>query len=134
MSKLRPFATKCAVALLAVQLFAAPVFAEVRSGSTAQFTLVGGKSFGIHYRGKHRVHKHFVAPKVYEKKVHKSVAKAKVHHAKPVKKHHRSKFKHSKKRYHRYYVPKKHAFRHQRSFRGVRYHRSHRGYGRYRIK
>ncbi|WP_353393621.1 hypothetical protein [Ruegeria sp. HU-ET01832] len=120
MTKLRPFAAKLAVAVLAAQLIAAPAAADHRHGSSAKVTLSGVKSFGISHRGKARVHRHFIAPKV-----HKPAAKAKLHHAKPVKKHHRSSFKRHKKKYYKYYTPRRRGFRH---------HKFHRGFARYRIK
>jgi len=125
MSFPHPFATKCAIAVLTAQLFAAPAIADGTRVSSGSFLFGKSNSLGLHYRSTPRVHRHYVAPKVYHHKAKPKVyhykAKPKVHHVKPVKKHHRSGFGHFKKRT-PYYLPRRYGIQ-QRHFR--------RGFSRY---
>ncbi|WP_170758469.1 hypothetical protein [Ruegeria lacuscaerulensis] len=143
MSYLRPFATKCAVAVFAAQLFAFPAIADNISVSSGSFIFINSKSLSLHYRSTHRVNRYYHAPRVYhynakpkayyytkpkayyynaKPKGYYHKAKPKVHYVKPVKRHYRSSPGHFNRLSSPYYIPQRYGIQHRNFRRGFSRH------------
>ncbi|WP_171122281.1 MULTISPECIES: hypothetical protein [unclassified Ruegeria] len=71
MSSFNGFAPKVFALTFIAQLCAMPVVAD--SKGTGGFIFIGSDSGSLHLRSKHQVHRHYAAPKVYQRKNKPSV-------------------------------------------------------------